>query len=156
VSANYLLCCADPLSPRKIDPAFELDAEAARDAGLTCITLDHDHLDKRVNPAAAMRSMRAKEAGVAVYRGWMMRAEAYEALYQALIERQVRLVTSPSAYIACHHAIESYPSLKRWMAATSWITCDRIDDAQAVLAALAGHGRSAVIVKDWVKSQASG
>jgi hypothetical protein len=156
VSAKYVLFCADPLSPRKIDPAFELDAEAARAAGLTCITLDHDHLDKRINPAAAMRSLRVGEPGVAVYRGWMMRAEAYEALYQALIERQVRLITSPSAYVACHHAIGAHLKLKKWMAGTSWISGDRIHDAQAVQAALAIHGCSAVIVKDWVKSQASG
>ena len=156
MSANYILFCSDPFSPRKIDPAFELDAEAARAAGLTCITLDHDHLDRRINPAAAIRGMRVEEAGVAMYRGWMMRAEAYEALYDALIERQVRLITSPSAYVACHHAIESYSRLTTWMASTSWITRDRIRDAPAVQAALAVHHGSAVIVKDWVKSQASG
>lgn len=156
MSASYVLFCADPLSPRKIDPAFALDAEAARDAGLTCITLDHDHLDNRINPAAALRSMRVEEPGVAVYRGWMMRAEAYEALFQAQGERQVRLITSPSAYITCHHAIGSYPKLKKWMAVTSWISRDRIHDAQAVQAALAIHGCSGVIVKDWVKSQANG
>jgi hypothetical protein len=156
VSVCYAIFCADPLSPRKVDPTFAVDAEAARDASLTCVTLDHDHLDNRINPAAAIRSMRAVEPGVAVYRGWMMRAEAYEALYHALIERQVRLITSPSAYIACHHAIGSYPKLKKWMAETSWVACDPIHDAQAVQAALAVHGRSAVIVKDWVKSQASG
>jgi hypothetical protein len=156
VSANYMIFCADPLSPRKVDPAFERDAEAARTAGLTCLTLDHDHLDRGINPAAALRTMRLAEAGTAIYRGWMMTAEAYEALYHALLERQVRLITSPTAYTACHHATGSYPLLKNWMAETSWIGCDRLDDAQAVKAALAAHNRSAVIVKDWVKSQASG
>jgi hypothetical protein len=70
-------------------PSF---TEAARDAGLTCITFDHDHLDNRINPAAALRSMRVEEPGVAVYRGWMMRAEAYDALFQALSDRRVRLI----------------------------------------------------------------
>jgi hypothetical protein len=155
VSVSYVLLCADPLSPRRVDPTFALDAEAARDAGMTCITFDHDHLDNRINPAAALRSMRVEEPGVAVYRGWMMRAEAYDALFHALSDRRVRLITSPSAYAACHHAIGSYPKLKKWMAETSWITCDRIHDTQDVQGALAVHGRSAVIVKDWVKSQAS-
>jgi hypothetical protein len=97
VSASYAVFCADPLSP---DPAFAIDVETARDASPKCTTLDHDHLDKRVNLTAAMQSMRLEEPGVVVYRGWMMRAEVYEALFQAPMESQVRLITSPSAYAA--------------------------------------------------------
>ena len=156
VSGSYAIFCADPLSPRQVDPAFVSEAEAAANAGLRCLTLDHDHLDKRIEPVAALRNMRLNEPGLAVYRGWMMRAEAYEALYQALIERQIRMITSPSAYTACHHAPASYPKLKKWMAVTSWVPFQSIFDTHAVREALAIHGRSAVIVKDWVKSQASG
>jgi hypothetical protein len=99
VSASYAVFCADPLSP---DPAFATNVETARDAAPKCTTLNHDHLDKRVNLTAAMQSMRLEEPGVVVYRGWMTREEVYEALFQAPMESQVRLITSPSAYAASY------------------------------------------------------
>jgi hypothetical protein len=118
--------------------------------------LDHDALDHRVDAADALRKARIVEPGRAVYRGWMLRSEAYRALYDTLLARGVRLLTKPEAYDACHHAPGSYAALKEFVPKTVWVTEDKLDDGIAIKAALANFGTSAVIIKDWVKSQAAG
>lgn len=150
-----LLTCADPLEPKKADPAFRAEVEAARAAGFAIAQLDHDELDRRIDPAA-LRRARLGEGGPAVYRGWMLRSEAYARLFEALVERGVTLLTAPAAYEACHHAPGSYPALAPWMPRTAWLPLERIDDTAALRATLAPFGSSPVILKDWVKSQASG
>ena len=105
---------------------------------------------------AALRRARIEEGGSAIYRGWMMRTEAYEAFYSGLLELGVRLLTSPANYEACHHAPKSYMLLRQWMPKAAWISKTEIDDAGFISAGLAPFGSSAVILKDWVKSQAAG
>lgn len=151
-----LLTCADPLEPRTVEPAFRAEAEAARAAGFALALLDHDELDRRVDPGAALRRARLDGGGPAVYRGWMLRGDAYARLFEALAERGVDLLTTPAAYAACHHAPGSYPALAPWMPRTAWLPLARIDDAAALRAVLDPFGAAPVILKDWVKSQASG
>ncbi|PSJ37874.1 ATP-grasp domain-containing protein [Allosphingosinicella deserti] len=152
----FAIFCADPLDPRSVEPSYAIEAEAARDAGFTVVKLDHDYLDRQIDAAAALRKARFEEPGKAVYRGWMMSADAYQALYTTLEARSVSLMTSPSEYAACHHAPGSYARLAEWMPLTIWIEDGSRDDNQAVQAVAAAFGHSSVILKDWVKSQAAG
>lgn len=154
--AHYALFCVNPLDPRSVEPDFGPDAQAAKDAGLTLALLDHDELDRRMDATAATRKTRLNGPGLAVYRGWMLRSEAYDALFNRLLERGVRMLTSPAEYTACHHTPGSYEQLKKWMPQTMWVPNERLGDARSVRDALDTFGSSPVIVKDWVKSQASG
>lgn len=133
-----------------------MEFEVARKTGFSPILIDHDELDQRVSPRNALRKTRIDEPGVGVYRGWMLRSEAYAALFNALIERGVRLLTSPEEYAACHHAPASYALLKDWMAPMRWVSLADIDDPSELSASLSPFGSSAVILKDFVKSQAAG
>jgi hypothetical protein len=154
--APYAIFCANPLDPRSAEPDFSLEFAVAREAGFSPTLIDHDELDRRISPGAALRRTRMDEPGVGVYRGWMLRSEAYAGLFNALLERGVRLLTSPEEYAACHHAPGSYALLKDWMASMTWVPLPAIDDQVEVRASLAQFGSSAVILKDFVKSQASG
>lgn len=154
--ARYAILCADPIDPRSVEADFAAEVAAARMAGFTTVLLDHDELDQRTNAAAALRKTRIDEPGRAVYRGWMLRSEAYESLFAALSERGVTLLTSPAEYSACHHAPGSYTELSDWMAPSAFLPVSEVDDPVAVTRALAKFGGSAVILKDWVKSQAAG
>ncbi len=156
MTALAAIFCADPLDPRMVEPDFAVEREAAREAGFAAILINHDELDQRIDPVAALKKSRVAEPARAVYRGWMLRSEAYAALYDALRARHVELLTKPGEYAACHHAPESYPALAPWMAKTVSVPAARIDDPAALRAALAEFGTSPVILKDWVKSQASG
>lgn len=156
MTALYAIFCADPLDPRAIEPEFATEAGPARDAGFTPVRLDHDELDRRIDPAEALRRTRLTEPGKAVYRGWMLSEAAYRGLFDALAARGVDLLTTPAQYAACHHAPGSYAQLAEWMPKTVWVDLAELDDPAAIGAALAGFGSAPVIVKDWVKSQASG
>jgi hypothetical protein len=152
----YAIFCANPLDPRSVEPDFSLEFADAGEIGFSPMLINHDELDQRISPADALRKTRIDEPGVGVYRGWMLRSEAYAGLFDALLGRGVRLLTSPEEYAACHHAPGSYALLKNWMARMTWVPLPAIDDQVEVRASLAPFGSSAVILKDFVKSQAPG
>lgn len=152
----YILLCADPLAPRSPDPAFHEEAEIADRLGLHRLLIDHDAVERGPDAGTALRRAAAEGSGTAVYRGWMMSAEAYGRVFVALSERVIRLINTPEQYAACHHLPAAHPSVGRWMPQTTWIGRDRIDDDDAMFGTLAPFGGAAVTVKDWVKSQAAG
>ena len=59
-------------------------------------------------------------------------------------------------YAACHDAPGPYTLLKNWMARMTWVPLPAIDDPVEVRNSLAQYGSTAVILKDFVKSQAAG
>ena len=85
-----LLMPGDPMRPRKVDPHFEPEAEAARQAGHRVAVVDHHALTSPGGTVAAvsgvplipkMRSGEGlpsdgEEVRDAVYRGWMLRASS--------------------------------------------------------------------------------
>jgi len=152
----YAIFCADPLNPRAVDPEFRAEVEAANAQGFEPVHLDHDQLDHRVDARAALAACRLGEPGAGVYRGWMISSAAYASLFDALLRRGVRLLTSPAAYTACHHAPGSLVALSKWMAKTRWVEAAHLDDPAAIRAALEPFGHAPLVLKDWVKSQASG
>jgi len=154
--APFVIFCVDPLDPLSVEPDFADEIEPASVAGFAVVKLNHDALDRHVDAASALKKSRFNDAGKAVYRGWMLSVEAYGALFDALDKRGVSLLTSPQQYACCHHAPQSYDLLAEWMPRTAWLTIDELDDSARRREVLAQFGSSALIVKDWVKSQASG
>ncbi|MBY0567072.1 MAG: ATP-grasp domain-containing protein [Hyphomonadaceae bacterium] len=154
--ANYAIFCSDPLNPRSVEPEFVGEFSAAREAGFAPVLIDHDALDQRIDPKQALRSAKFVEPGRAVYRGWMLRSDAYAALFEATRELGAELLTPPSAYEACHHAPGSYATLRAFTPETTWVTKERLDHPADIDAALSTFGEQPVVIKDWVKSQASG
>lgn len=152
----YIIFCCDPLNPRQTDPAFADEVTHAREAGFAITRLDHDDLDQRIDIQSALRFARFDDSAIAIYRGWMMSALAYAELYNTLLERGVTLQTSPQQYAACHHAPDSYTAVAKWMPEMTWVNIDAMDDERQVKDALKPFGTGGVIIKDWVKSHASG
>lgn len=152
---RFAVFCSDPLRPRIVDPAFREEAAAASSSGFEVIVVDHDELDHRIDVAAALRRMPSGAAGRAVYRGWMLRSQAYSALHAGLAERGITLATTPEAYDICHHAPGTYPMLAGWLPETAFVGLEAVNDAERIRAALARFTGAPVILKDWVKSQAS-
>ena len=109
-----LLVPADPLRPRRPDEHFAAEAAAAKDAGLDVALIDHDAL---ADPGRAERAVaRVPNAGgTAICRGWMLRADQYAALAEALKTRDVTLWTSAAQYQRAHE-------LPGWHAALSPVT----------------------------------
>ena len=102
-----LLPC-EPFDPRQVDPDFEAERQAAKSAGLETALIDHSRVLQGATAAAVGRT--PEGAGAAIYRGWMLRPNQYEAMHAALLSRGIALVNTPAEYRTCHYLPERLPS----------------------------------------------
>ncbi|WP_436533593.1 ATP-grasp domain-containing protein [Actinoplanes sp. HUAS TT8] len=147
-----LLVPADVLRPRRPDEHFAEEVSAARDAGIEVAVIDHDALARGGSADAAVARIPAADhptRTAAVYRGWMLRAPAYEALADALARRGVALRTSASDYRGAHELPGWYATAAAHTPETVWTTGDDRDDFTAACAAL---GSGAAVLRDYTKS----
>ncbi|MGH3249093.1 MAG: hypothetical protein ACRDOI_23205 [Trebonia sp.] len=84
---------SDPLRPRQADEHFDAEATAAREAGVSVALVDHHAL---ADPGEAGRAAASvpDSGGIAVYRGWMLRASQHAVLAPPLAARSVALRAS--------------------------------------------------------------
>ncbi|MFG2054444.1 ATP-grasp domain-containing protein [Micromonospora sp. NPDC048930] len=142
-----LLFPADPLRPRRPDPHFAPEADAARAAGAPVALIDHDLLAAGGDPARAVAAVRTP--GWAVYRGWMLSSDRYAALTEALAARDVHLWTTPERYRRAHELPGWYAALAAVTPASAWTAgSDRaaFDEARRAL------GPGPAVLRDHVKS----
>jgi hypothetical protein len=140
-----VLLPSDPLRPDAPDPAFAREATAAEAAGLRWTLVDHDAA-ARGDVDAATAPVRAR--GPVVYRGWMLRAERWAALHEALVARGCAPLTTPEAYRAAHHLPGWYATLEGLTPRSVWLPA-----SGDVVAAARAFGDAALVVKDFVKSE---
>ena len=150
-----LLYPAEPFAGRVPDEAYAAELRNAEGRGLVTSVLDFKALDAGDVTRALRWVPRAGEPGVTVYRGWMMRAEVYAALFDALRERGWTLVNTPEQDLHTHHLPLSYDLIEDVTPRTAWVpgAAPEAVDRVAVRSALASFGSHAVIVKDDVKSR---
>ncbi|QGV76910.1 ATP-grasp domain-containing protein [Streptomyces ficellus] len=152
MGATFIFC-ADPLRPRRTDPHFADEARAARALDRPVALIDHDALVSGDATAAVARV--PEGSGAAWYRGWMLTAGQYGALYGALAARGVRLLTAPADYRRAHE-------LPGWYAVFRAATPHSVrlpgapgtlPDGPGLAAAAGALGGGPAVVKDHVKSR---
>lgn len=87
------------------------------------------------------------EKGLCIYRGWMLKSEQYNKLYEFLKSKGLELINSPEQYKYCHEFPYSYPILKSFTPAI--IT---ISDIFAINWSIVKQTFDRFMVKDFVKS----
>ncbi|GIF13647.1 ATP-grasp domain-containing protein [Actinoplanes teichomyceticus] len=142
-----VLVPGDVVRPRRPDEHFAGEVQAARAAGIDVAVIDHDALVRGGPGDAAVARVPAGDD--AVYRGWMVRAERYEALAQALARRGVTLRTDAARYRRAHELPGWYAAAEAHTPASVWTTGDGRDD---FLAACARLGDGAAVLRDYTKS----
>ncbi|HWZ93546.1 MAG TPA: ATP-grasp domain-containing protein [Polyangiaceae bacterium] len=142
---------SQPFSPREIDADFEVEQLAAREAGLATALVDHTRIVEGAAAAAVARV--PNDERVALYRGWMLKPDQYEAMHSALAARGTSLINSPQEYRTCHYLPESYSWIEGRTPRSVWIPVVGDVDFERVKAVLAPFGDRAIVVKDYVKSQ---
>jgi hypothetical protein len=151
---GHIVFGSHPFEPRKPDPAFEAEFEAAGRCGLIRHVVSMESLFEERNPARATRWIsRLEPASEALYRGWMLSKPKYAELHNALREVGISLVNSPEQYAACHYLPESYPLIQGLTPKSVWFELSGTLNEAPLREALAAFGRAPVIVKDYVKSQ---
>ncbi|GAA1550364.1 ATP-grasp domain-containing protein [Kribbella sancticallisti] len=139
-----LLVPGDPLNPRRVDPHFAAQADAARELGITVAKIDHDALDR---PDEAVAKVPAGDD--AVYRGWMMSAEQYDGFAKALDARRVTLRTSAEDYRTAHELPGWYQALSPATPESAWTEGP---DLAAVVELFDHLGGGPAVLRDYVKS----
>jgi hypothetical protein len=137
-----LLVPGDPLNPRKADPHFAAQADAARELGVPVARIDHDALDR---PDEAVAQVPA--ATDAVYRGWMMTATQYDRFAKALDARGVTLRTNGEEYKTAHELPGWYQVLSGMTPASVWT-----EDLDALEGLFDQLGGGPAVLRDYVKS----
>lgn len=93
------------------------------------------------------------EPELAIYRGWMLRPEAYQQLYDALVSKQLYLINTPGAYKHCHYLPESYGVIEGFTPVSVWLKTGVNVPMDTIMELLKPFGNKPVIVKDFVKSR---
>ena len=148
-----LLLCNDPLRPPRTDPHFAEQATAARQLGFSTALLDHDAL-LAGRPDEAVRRV-PQGLGPVWYRGWMIPADDYAALAEALATRGAQLLTDPGQYRSAHELPGWYPEFRAVTPASEWLACppSQTPEADALAGAASRLPAGPGIVKDYVKSR---
>lgn len=140
-----LLLPSDPLRPARPDEHFAWRADLARDLGWDIALVDSDDLSgpgafRGVRPGARL-----------VLHGWMVSADRYAELAEAVGRVGAALVTGPGEYARAHHLPGWYDTFSDLTPASVWLGADAY--AATLTAAAHGLGGGPTIVKDWVKSR---
>ncbi|NUW39103.1 ATP-grasp domain-containing protein [Nonomuraea rhodomycinica] len=148
------LFCADPLRPRRVDPHFAAEADAARERGAPVALVDHDALVAGRAEEAVSRVPRGY--GRYWYRGWMLTADRYERLQEALAERGGVLLTDATGYRRAHE-------LPGWLGRFYHLTPptgvvrmapgESAPDGERLARLARGLSDDGFVVKDFVKSR---
>jgi hypothetical protein len=145
-----------PFEPRRPDPAFTGEFEAALAAGMVADVVSFESLFEEHNADGATRWITAPEdAEVVIYRGFMLTQDNYALLYGALRQVNLQLINTPEEYGFCHYLPGWYESLRGHTPETRWFECTADDCLGRLHELLSAFGTSAVVVKDFVKSEKS-
>jgi hypothetical protein len=133
---------------------YAREMAAASAAGFDCSLLNFEALvDEQDAEAAVRRIAPAASQEPGVYRGWMLRPQAYARLSAALQARGIVLLNTPAAYRHCHYLPESYPVIEGKTPRSVWLEADAGLGIERIMQALRPFGDAPVIVKDYVKSR---
>ncbi len=153
----HIIFCSDYWNPLAPDAAYEAEFNAAQKLGFACSLISFETLAEEQNATRAVRKVvptsTISDEEVAMYRGWMLKPDVYEQLYQTLAAKGLTLINTPAAYKHCHYLPEAYPVLVGHTPKTNWLKTGPDVVMDAVMEALQPFGDRAVIVKDFVKSR---
>jgi hypothetical protein len=146
--------CAEPFAPRRPDPDYAAEVEAAESAGLQGALISHEVLVEEGRPEAAVRLVTPVDPPrLGIYRGWMMSPPTYATLHTELLARGIHLINDPAAYLHCHYLPEWYDELRDVTPRSVWLDQESGLSMERILPAAASLGPTPFIVKDYVKSR---
>lgn len=97
---DLILFPSSYFSVQKVDEDLQKEYEGAQNTGLFEVVFFG--YDKWFQEGKLVLSMEISQMRSALYRGWMMQPEKYAQFYEALLQRNIRLVTTPEEYERMH------------------------------------------------------
>lgn len=148
-----ILFCDSGFSPKEVDYMFAEEFAAAKAAGHPCSLMNFEKFKAGQIEKALQRVSPAPFPKPILYRGWMLKPEQYQRLYEGLQAKGWELLNSPEAYRFCHYLPESYELIKDYTAKSTYLPIGADFQIQKAKELLIPFENKAVIIKDYVKSQ---
>jgi len=154
-----ILFPADSLESAEAERDFRVQWDAARRAGFQTKIFDFDGLRRGEDIERVLRRVpEADEPTTLIYRGWMLRADEYARLADALEERGWQMINDARMYEFAHHAPENYELWRDFLPQTKWIERGQFEgenelNLSPIYEVARSFGGNPIIVKDWAKSQ---
>ena len=148
-----ILFCDSGFAPNEIDYMYAEEYDAAQRNGLERSLISFEALRKG-NVEQAIKNVKVvNNEEIAIYRGWMLKPNEYQLLYQALQSKNITLINNPQAYQFCHYLPENYPVIQEFTPKTRFKKLVNPFELLDFKEELSEFGNRAIIVKDYVKSQ---
>ena len=148
-----ILYCDNVISQKTIDESYQNEQIAARQAGFETYLLSYEKLvEENIHSALRFVSVQSKTES-ALYRGWMLKPKLYELLYEALLEKNIKLINSPKEYRHCHYFPNSYSKIRENTPFSNWVKLDKSIDFEEIYELTQQFGKHPIILKDYVKSE---
>lgn len=147
-----IVFCSEPFYPYKPDYAYEQESVALQ-TGLEFELFSFEDLTENNISNAFRRIKSAENLELAIYRGWMLKPQIYEILYNELNLRSLNLINSPEEYRHCHYFPESYEIIKNYTPKSIFLPFDENFSFENLHNQLAVFGNKSLILKDYVKSR---
>jgi ATP-grasp domain-containing protein len=153
-TSTRFIFCSDPLAKSEPDSVYASEFEAAEKCGFSCALINFEALVNDGNPERAVARVTQSESETkAVFRGWMLKPGDYAKLYEALLNRNLRLINSPEEYRHCHYLPESFELIRARSPRTIWFELHGAPNFDDIFAGLREFGSRPLVVKDFVKSR---
>jgi hypothetical protein len=145
---DFAILFGRPYQPQLAEDRFELEALAAEELDIEAYAVP---LDPVVNgePERALHRLPKPCGRRWLYRGWLLDADEYTSLSEAVGERGEELIVDPESFAEALYAPSHLPALGSHTAAARWTEGEDIRDAYEAALEL---GPPPWIVKDHVKS----
>lgn len=148
-----IILCSEPFYPNKPDYYYEKESQAALENGFEFELFIFEDLMENKISNAFRRIKSAETPETAIYRGWMLKPEFYEILYEQLKARNLIPINSPEEYKFCHHFPESYDVIKNNTPKSISMPFDEIFNFEKLLDKLTVFSDKPLVLKDYVKSR---
>jgi ATP-grasp domain, R2K clade family 3 len=130
------------------DTVFEHEFDAAKSLGFDCLLFAEDVLSHE-GAEQSVRHLPDGDGGQLLYRGWILSEAVYEQLYETLLARGYRLVSSPKQYAEVTYLPNYYPKVREVSPPSVWT--ETPDEYQAWSRSRT-LGDGPFVLKDHIKS----
>ncbi len=139
----YIMFPSDYFEHKKVDEDYLEEFKVAKEIGFNIILVNYEELEKgniKVFPEKLSE-------GLCIYRGWMLKPETYEKLYEYLNKFKLKLINNVTEYNNCHLFPNSYPLLRDFTPRTKAFSEGEVIDWNEIKSEF-----SRFMIKDYVKS----
>lgn len=145
-----ILYPSDPFNERIPDTAFSNETEAIRWADIPTSVFESDSLSDGID-GVRFRKLPEDDDARLFYRGWMLTAEEYTTLYEALQSLGTQMISTPENYVSAHHLPGWYHTFEGLTPKTVILPKDA--DRESIQRNAEELHAQAYVVKDFVKSR---